>query len=71
MSVARTKKVCGPSLSDSEVNGELHGAKEAPSSSHSKSDGSSAANVKLTTLVEVVPLGPEVIDTTGGIVSSS
>lgn len=71
MSVARTKKVCGPSLSDPEVKGELHDASEAPSSPHSKNAGSPATNVKLTTLVDTVPLGPEVIETPGGAVSSS
>ena len=69
-SLARTAKVCWPSLCGLVVNGEVQGVKAPPSTEHSKVAGLSLeVNSNVGVLLEIVPEGPLVIVVSGGVVS--
>ena len=61
-SVARTEKVCSPSVSEAVVTGDSHGAKVPVSSLHSNvAPASLATNSKVGVASVVAPAGPAVI----------
>jgi hypothetical protein len=69
-SLARTSKVCWPSLNNTVVYGERHEANCSVSTRHSNVEPvSSAANANVGVLFLVSPEGPEVIVVCGGVVS--
>ena len=70
--MARTSKVCEPSVSVAYVLGLEHAVQALPSRRHSKlADGSSAANVKLADVLDVAPSGPVVSTVFGAVVSTT
>ena len=69
---ARTWKLWTPAASGGATNGEVHGAKGAPSRLHSKLEpGSLAENVNVGCEFVVVPGGPEASVVCGGTVSTA
>ena len=70
-SVALTEKVCRPSARFVRTFGGEHGVQPPASSLHSKLEASVEENSKLATFEVIVPEGPEVIDVSGGVVSTT
>ena len=73
--IDRTWKTCGPIARPSTVVGDVHGAKSAPSSEHSKSNSafpwkSSPRNSKMATVPSVSSSGPISIDVSGELTST-
>ena len=69
-SVARTEKVCGPSVSVAVVCGELHAVKASLSTRHSKLAPGSDEKSNVGVASRVNPVGPASIVVSGGIVST-
>ena len=69
-SVARTSKVCAPSVSAAVVRGEPHVANAAASTRHSKLAPASLENAKVGVESLVSPLGPASTVVSGGVVST-
>ena len=69
-SVARTETLCAPSLRAAVVHGLVQSAQAPESTRHSKTEFASVAvNAKVGELSLVVPVGPDVIVVSGGVVS--
>ena len=74
--IARTSNLCGPTARPSTVCGDVHGAKSAPSSEHSKSEriwpviGSSPENSKTAMVPSVSSSGSRSIEVSGALTST-
>ena len=69
-SVARTSKVCVPSARKEYVIGDAQATKAARLRRHSKVEPAwLALNVKVADVLDVAPLGPDVIVVSGGVMS--
>ncbi|HEX6618804.1 MAG TPA: hypothetical protein VF024_04050 [Solirubrobacteraceae bacterium] len=69
-SVARTETLCAPSARAPVVHGLVQSAQAPASTRHSKTEFASVAvNAKLGVLSVVVPVGPDVMAVSGGVVS--
>ena len=67
VSVASTRRVCGPSACTGSVNGDEQAAYAAPSSAHANVEGSVAVNVKVGVESRVAPDGPPVMVVFGSV----
>lgn len=71
VSRARTVNVCPPSARPLYAWGDEQGPKEAPSRAHSNVAASVAVNSNVAELDATVPLGPDVIVVSGGVLSTT